>query len=119
MKVAISSTGNSLESRVDQAFGRCGYFAVYDSDTNSHSFIPNHGAAMAGGAGSSAAKLVMDQGVNEIVTGKVGVKSRPILEGAGIKISENQTGTIAEILAAFKSQARTRETSGKPERRFK
>ena len=31
MKVAITSTGDNLESKLDQRFGRCGYFIIYDT----------------------------------------------------------------------------------------
>ncbi|NTW26680.1 MAG: diguanylate cyclase, partial [Lentimicrobium sp.] len=41
MKIAITSTGNSMESTIDQRFGRCAYFVIYDSTTRSIDFIPN------------------------------------------------------------------------------
>jgi predicted Fe-Mo cluster-binding NifX family protein len=102
MKVAISATDSNLEARVDPAFGRCQYFIIYDTDINTHKIIPNPGSGMTGSAGSTAAQTVMEQEVTEILTGKVGLKSRPILERAGITIRENQTGTIADILSNLK-----------------
>lgn len=111
MKFAISSTGNHLEAQVDPAFGRCKYFIIYDTDTKTHKVIPNHGSGMTGGAGSTAVQTIMEQGVTEILTGKVGLKSRPILERAGITISENQTGTIADILSTFKVTRQPKKTA--------
>jgi len=32
MKIAITSTGNSLESNIDQRFGRCAYFVIYNTE---------------------------------------------------------------------------------------
>jgi len=113
MKVAISATGNNLEAQVDPAFGRSKYFIIYDTDTNNHKVIPNQGSVMAGGAGSTAVQTVMEQGVTEILTGKVGLKSRPMLERAGITISENRTGTIADILSTFKAAPQPKETAVK------
>jgi len=101
MKVAISSTDNNLDAHVEPAFGRCKYFIIYDTDTNTHKIIQNLGAGMSGGAGSTAVQIVMAQGATEIITGKVGLKSRPLLERAGITISENRTGRIADILSTF------------------
>ena len=109
MKVAISATGNNLEAQVDPAFGRSKYFIIYDTDTNNHKVIPNQGSVMTGGAGSTAVQTVMEQGVAEIITGKVGLKSRPMLERAGITISENRTGTIADILSTFKAAPQPKE----------
>ncbi len=33
MKIAITSEGNSLNSLIDPRFGRCAFFAIYDTDT--------------------------------------------------------------------------------------
>lgn len=32
MKVAITATGNSLDAKLDSRFGRCSYFAIYDTE---------------------------------------------------------------------------------------
>ena len=103
MKVAITATGNNMESQVDPAFGRCKYFIIYDTDTNAHKAIPNQGTDMTGSAGSTAVQTMIEQGVAEIITGKIGLKSRPLLERAGITISENRTGTIADTLSTFEA----------------
>jgi predicted Fe-Mo cluster-binding NifX family protein len=43
MKVAITSTGNTTDSKLDQRFGRCSYFVIYDQETKGIEFIPNPG----------------------------------------------------------------------------
>ncbi len=108
MKVAISATGDNLQAQMDPAFGKCKYFIIYDTDTNTHQAIPNKGSAMTGGAGSAAVQTMIEQGVVEIVTGKVGPKSRPELERAGIVLSENRNGVIADVLSAFKATPQPR-----------
>ena len=42
MKVAITSIGNSLESKLDQRFGRCGFFIIYDTEKNTSRFIKTY-----------------------------------------------------------------------------
>jgi predicted Fe-Mo cluster-binding NifX family protein len=115
MKIAISATGKDLNAQVDPAFGRCEYFIIYDSDADTHEAIPNMGSSLASGAGSTAVQTILEQGVTEIFTGKVGVKSRPILDRAGISISENQTGPIAGIIASFQTAAKPLGTTVKNE----
>ena len=39
MNVAITSEGNTLNSIVDPRFGRCAYFAIYDTETKKTEFI--------------------------------------------------------------------------------
>jgi len=33
MKVAITSSGNTLDALIDPRFGRCAYFIIVDTDT--------------------------------------------------------------------------------------
>jgi predicted Fe-Mo cluster-binding NifX family protein len=33
MKIAIVSEKESLDARIDSRFGRCAYFAIYDTDS--------------------------------------------------------------------------------------
>ena len=40
MKIAITSTGNSLESHLDQRFGRCDFFVIYDTETKGIGIYP-------------------------------------------------------------------------------
>lgn len=41
MKIAITSSGNSMDASIDNRFGRCSYFAFYDTETLDIEFIPN------------------------------------------------------------------------------
>ena len=33
MKIAITSTGDSQDSKLDERFGRCSFFVVYDTES--------------------------------------------------------------------------------------
>ena len=41
MKIAITSTGDSLNSNIDPRFGRCAFFAIHDTDTKTTEFVVN------------------------------------------------------------------------------
>jgi predicted Fe-Mo cluster-binding NifX family protein len=41
MKVIITSTGDSLKSNLDDRFGRCSWFVIYDTELGSVEFITN------------------------------------------------------------------------------
>lgn len=51
MRVAITSTGNNLQSTIDPRFGRCAYFVIYDTETKATEFIPNPNIDVTDGAG--------------------------------------------------------------------
>ncbi len=99
MKIAIASTGNSLSSKVDQRFGRCAYFVIYDTDTKSFEFIPNGGKNAGEGAGAAAVQLVVSRNVSKIVSGEFGVKVKPLLDSLKIQmISIKGDHTVQEII---------------------
>ncbi|HOY38634.1 MAG TPA: NifB/NifX family molybdenum-iron cluster-binding protein [Bacteroidales bacterium] len=86
MKVAITSSGNSLESTIDQRFGRCAYFVVYDTESKSTEFIPNPNKDAEEGAGPASVQLVASRNVNKIVSGEFGMKIKPLLDSLKIQM---------------------------------
>ena len=42
MKIAISSTGTEIDSEIDQRFGRCNYFLIFDDETNNLEVFQTH-----------------------------------------------------------------------------
>ena len=86
MKIAVSSTGNTLESQLDLRFGRAASFIFVDTETMDFDAMDNSGAAAAGGAGISAAQLVADKNVGAVITGNVGPNAMNVLKAANIEI---------------------------------
>jgi predicted Fe-Mo cluster-binding NifX family protein len=86
MKVAITSTGNSVESKIDPRFGRCAYFVIYDTDTNEVEFISNPNKNASNGAGPASVQLVADKGAKKIVSGEFGMKIKSILDSLSIQM---------------------------------
>jgi len=103
MKIAITSTGKTLDSQVDQRFGRTAYFIAVDTETMDFSVIENESAAAAGGAGISSGKGVIDAGAEAVLTGNCGPNAERTLTAAGIKLYTGVTGTVAEAVELFKS----------------
>jgi len=111
MKIAITSTGKTLDSQVDQRFGRTAYFISVDTETMDFSVIENESAAAAGGAGISSGKVVIDAGAEAVLTGNCGPNAERTLTAAGVKLYTGVTGTIAEAVELFKGGKLT-ETIG-------
>jgi len=100
MRVAITSQGNSLESKVDQRFGHCKFFLIYDSQTGALEIIPNPYCEAEEQAGTLAVKLLSSKNVNKIISGEFGIKVKPILDSLNIQmiIYKNQNIAIGEII---------------------
>ncbi len=105
MKVAVSSTGRSLDSAVDPRFGRCGVFLVVDTETMKHQAVPNSSIGAAHGAGIGAAQAVAQLGVKAVITGQVGPNAHMALSQAGITVYTGASGTVKTAVEQFKSGA--------------
>jgi predicted Fe-Mo cluster-binding NifX family protein len=86
MKVAITSTGNNLESKLDQRFGRCSYFVFYDLETKGIEFIPNPNKDTQEGAGPASVQLVASRNVQKIISGEFGIKIKSLLDSLKIQM---------------------------------
>ena len=103
MKIAISSTGQSEESQVDQRFGRCQFFALYDTESKTYEFIANEAKSASGGAGVQSAQTVAQSGAGTVLTGNVGPNAFQGLQAAKIAAITGVTGTVAEAVAKYAS----------------
>ncbi len=102
MKVAVSSTGNTIDSQMDQRFGRAASFIIVETKTMEYEVINNAAAAASGGAGISAAQTVADKDVKAIITGNVGPNAMNVLSAAEIEIYRGNTVSVKENVEHFK-----------------
>ncbi len=100
MKIAITSTGNELNSLMDKRFGRCGYFVIYDKESGAVEFLPNPNREAEEGAGPASVQLVAARGVSQIVSGEFGMKIKSLLDSLKIRMIALNEGqkTIKEII---------------------
>jgi len=103
MKIAITSTGETLDSQVDPRFGRAAYFLIGDSKANEFKAVKNENVAAGGGAGISSGKLVTDAGVEAVLTGNCGPNAERTLRTANVKLYIGAKGTVAEAIELFRS----------------
>jgi len=94
MKIAVTSTGGSMDALVSEQFGRCQYFIIVDSETMKFDAVSNLGEQMQSGAGPKAAELIVNNGAEVLLTGRVGDKGEEVLNKSGIKIVDGFKGTI-------------------------
>jgi len=86
MKIAISVTRPGDEATLEMRFGRCPYFAVYDSESENFDWYENEGIKAASGAGTGAAQALLDRGVEAVISGQFGPKAVQVLEAGGVKM---------------------------------
>jgi len=89
MLIAVTSSGDSLDSSVNEKFGRCQYFLIIDPDTMKFEAVPNVAENMQGGAGPKAAEILINKGVKVLLTGHVGDKAEEALKRGNIKMVDS------------------------------
>jgi predicted Fe-Mo cluster-binding NifX family protein len=102
MKIAVTSTGQDLDSPVDPRFGRAAYILIVDADTMAFEVVDNAENVNAfKGAGIQAASLICDKQAEVLLTGFCGPNAFKALEAAGIKVAADVSGTVRQAVAAF------------------
>ena len=105
MKIAISSTGCSLDDKTHDFFGRCEYLIIFDSETKQAKAIKNEHKDSESGAGIGCAQVVFDEGVTAIISGKVGPKAYEVLKQAKVDIFLSPPGMTVRTSVERHEQA--------------
>jgi len=106
MKLAISISGNTIESPFDARFGRAAAFCLVDSETGEWTAHENPAIFASGGAGVQAAQFVVKLGAQAVISGAYGPNAFNTLSPAGIEMylaPTDETLTAAQALALFKA----------------
>ncbi len=111
MKIAFTTSGDTLDAPLDSRFGRAPKFLVYDLDTESFDVVDNgQNLNAAQGAGIQSAQKVQQTGASAVVTGHCGPKAFRALNAANIKIYTAEGVTIAAALAQYRAGSLTEAT---------
>jgi len=104
MKVAFTTSGETLESSLDSRFGRAPKILIYDLDTKTYEIVDNTQNLNASqGAGIQSAQNVARTGATHLVTGHCGPNAFKVLKTAGIAIYTTDAATVAEALDRFRA----------------
>ncbi|MGD8238803.1 MAG: NifB/NifX family molybdenum-iron cluster-binding protein [Armatimonadota bacterium] len=103
MKVAVASSGDTLDAQADPRFGRCACFVVVDPATMEFEAIENTAAMQGSGAGIAAAQIVGNSAADAVIAGNYGPNAHQALSAGGIKTYVAGPGTVRQAVEAFKT----------------
>jgi predicted Fe-Mo cluster-binding NifX family protein len=104
MKIAVTSLGESLESPVDQRFGRARFFVLFDLETNEWTTHENNLNVDADqGAGVRAAQRVADLGAETVITGHCGPQAFKALKAAEMDVYQGASGSVMSAIGQYRS----------------
>ncbi|MGW8314955.1 MAG: NifB/NifX family molybdenum-iron cluster-binding protein [Bacteroidales bacterium] len=104
MKTVITSAGDRVSSAFDQRFGRAAWFCLLDEETGQTRFLQNEFAEASQGAGRKVVEKVAGLGVNKVISGDFGPKTRELLEHLNIQMVmiNDDAVTVADIIKKIK-----------------
>ncbi|MBW1737436.1 MAG: NifB/NifX family molybdenum-iron cluster-binding protein [Deltaproteobacteria bacterium] len=105
MKIAVTSTGPTLDDTVEERFGRCPYFLIIDPDTLEFEPFENPNIALGGGAGIQSAQLMANKGVSVVLTGNCGPNAFQTFGAAGVQVITGVSGQVRQAIEQYKSGA--------------
>lgn len=100
--IAISATGNTLDSEVDPNFGKAKWFILVNTETMEYEAIEGVGEEVTSGAGKAAAEIIIATGVGGVLTGEMGGNSAAILSAARIYVFTGVSGTVSYAIEQYK-----------------
>jgi len=103
MKIAVSSTGPTIDADVDPRFGRAQYFLIVDTDTMEAEAISNNNAVGGGGVGIASAQLVANKGAETVLTGNCGPNAFSALAQVNVQVITGVSGKIKDAIEAYKA----------------
>jgi len=104
MKLALTTTGSSLDAPLDPRFGRAQRFLIYDLEAETYAILDNQASLDAAqGAGIQAAETVAGAGVDALITGHCGPRAFRVLEAAGIAVYTTEARSVAMAVDAFRA----------------
>ncbi|MGQ9681481.1 MAG: NifB/NifX family molybdenum-iron cluster-binding protein [Anaerolineae bacterium] len=102
MRVAVSANGANLEAPASPVFGRCPVYVFVDTETMAFEAVENPAMSAGGGAGIQAAQLVVERGVQAVLTGNVGPNAFQVLQAAQVQVYPFTGGTVRQAVEALR-----------------
>lgn len=101
MKIAVSCNSGNPDQPFSSRFGRCPCFLITDPGTDSWQEVSNSAADAVGGAGTQVVRLLADQGVDVVISGRYGPNAYEALQLAGIEAYLAPSGTARELVGQY------------------
>jgi predicted Fe-Mo cluster-binding NifX family protein len=105
MIIALCSTGEDLDSKVDERFGRATYFLIYNTENSEFTCIENSAKNAKGGAGALAVQQIVDHKAELVIAPEVGPQALDALKKFNIPAyKQGGVTTVQDAIAAWNNK---------------
>jgi predicted Fe-Mo cluster-binding NifX family protein len=104
MTIAITSTGESLESNLDPRFGRAEYYIILNKENGEIIKTINNSENMetSGGAGTLASQIMSENNVQAVISSNFGPNATKGLNALNIKMLQSSVKKIKDVFRDFR-----------------
>ena len=100
MNICITAKGPTLDSNFEEHFARAPYFVFYDTQTRAIDAVRNGFVLSNTRLGQNAVRLLKMNGLEAVITGKIGENAEALLKTEDIAIHlVTVKGTVRDALA--------------------
>jgi predicted Fe-Mo cluster-binding NifX family protein len=104
MKIALTTSGDTLDAPLDSRFGRAPKFMIYDLETDTFEIVDNaQNLEAPQGAGIQAAQNVAGTGSVAVITGHCGPKAFQVLQRAGISVYPTGAASVSDAVEQYRA----------------
>lgn len=109
MKIAIPSTGPTLESTIERRIGMAAYFIIIESKNMSIEVIERRPESNSPGAGVEALSEVLNRGAEVLIVDVIAPHIAEVIRSNGVTIVDRVQGPVQE---ALKTYLNTQQSTG-------
>ncbi len=103
--LAVAAVDTSTGSQLEERFGRCKYFWLWNPDTDEYRLLEKPRADGEPGSGTDSARELIQAGVGSLIVNQIGPKAFMLLQRANIEVYCGPEGkTVAEAMKMFRAQ---------------
>lgn len=107
-KIAICSTGDDPWAIIEERFGRCTRFIIWDLDTGTFEVLNNREIDSDKSPGVDSAKRLIQAGVGSLIVDHIGPQAFRVLKKARVRIYTGASGmSITQTIAMFEANELT------------
>lgn len=125
MKIAIATSGKSLDAPFAAHFGWAENFIIFDTTTTEWNAYPNPAPQARNNVGVLAVQFLVDHNVQAVMSGNFGPAATNALAAAGIQmysatptvgkvLSDYQEGKLSRVLPSVEVEAKTHKAMPDP-----
>jgi predicted Fe-Mo cluster-binding NifX family protein len=103
VKIAVTAKGQGLDAPTSPFFGRCQWFVLVETETMESETMANPALSASGGAGIQAGQVLVERGVQAIVTGNVGPNAFRVLNAAGVTAYLTSDSTVRQAVESLQA----------------